>query len=162
LTALVAGSSDAGKDAHDFVRTFVRPHGLDTPVAPVFARTIGELAQRPHPVAHRIDLAAVLLRPVARVMASIARMLADDRPLWVYPMRPFIAAVVWMSAAIYWVRRTSSELTHTGGRRLRRALWRAWYESSKRTSRGLRRLNKVFRTVRHAGAVAKRALLRAR
>ena len=162
MTALFAGSHDAGKDARDFVRTFIRPHGVDTPVAPVFARTIGDLARRPHPVPHRTDLVAALLRPVARMMASMARMLAEDRPLWVYVMRPFIAAVVWMSAAIYWVRRTSSDLTHTGGRRLRRALWRAWYESSKRTSRGLRRLNKVFRTVRHAGAVAKRALLRAR
>jgi len=162
LRALLSGAPDAGKDARDFVRTFIRPHGVDVPVAPVFARTIGDLARRPHPVPHRHDVVAAVLRPGARVMASIARMLAEDRPLWVYLMRPFIAAVVWMSAAIYWVRRTSSELTHTGVRRLRRALWRAWYESSKRTSRGLRRLNKVFRTVRHAGAVAKRALLRAR
>jgi hypothetical protein len=162
LHALLSGSSDAGKDTRDFVRAFIRPHGIDTPVAPIFARTIGEIAQRPRLVPRGRDLVAALLRPFARVLASIARMLADDRPLWVYLLRPFIAAAVWTSAAGYWVRRTTSEAAHVGVRRLRRASWRAWYESSKRASRGLRRMHKIFRTVRHAGAVAKRALLRAR
>jgi hypothetical protein len=162
LAALLSGSPDAGRDARAFVRAFVRPHGLDVPVAPVFARTIGELARRPHPVPHRRDVVAVLLRPLARVMAAIARMLAEDRPLWVYVMRPFITALVWMSAALYGVKRVSYELAHTGVRRFRRAVWRVWYESSRRAARGLRRVSKLFRTVRHAGAVAKRALLRAR
>jgi hypothetical protein len=162
LNAILSGSPDAGKDARDFVRAFVRPHGLDVPSSPVFARTIGELARRPHPEPPRADIVAILLRPFARVNASMARMLADDRPLWVYPMRPFIAAAVWMSAAVYGVKRAAFELTHTGVKRLRRAVWQVWYESSRRAARGLRRLNKIFRTVRHAGAVAKRALLRAR
>jgi hypothetical protein len=95
-------------------------------------------------------------------MAAIARMLAEDRPLWVYVMRPFITAFVWMSAALYALKRVSYELAHTGVKRFRRAVWRVWYESSRRAARGLRRVSKLFRTVRHAGAVAKRALLRAR
>jgi hypothetical protein len=162
LAALLSGSPDASKDAREFVRTFVRPHGLDVPVAPLFARTIGDFARRPPLSPRRTDVVAIVLRPIARVMASIARMLADDRPLWVYVLRPFVAAAVWMSAAAYGVRRASFELAHTGIRRFRRAVWRVWYESSRRVARGLRRMNKIFRTVRHAGAVAKRALLRAR
>jgi len=162
LGALLSGSPDASRDARAFVRAFVRPHGLDTPVAPVFARAIGALAQRPQPVPHRTDIVAVLLRPMARVMAAIARMLAEDRPLWVYAMRPFIAAAVWTSAALYSVKRVSRELVHTGVKRCRRLVWHVWYESSRRAARGVRRVNKLFRTVRHAGAVAKRALLRAR
>jgi hypothetical protein len=89
-------------------------------------------------------------------------MLAEDRPLWVYAMRPFITAAVWTSAALYSVKRVSYELAHTIVKRCRRAIWRVWYESSRRAARGVRRVNKLFRTVRHAGAVAKRALLRAR
>jgi hypothetical protein len=89
-------------------------------------------------------------------------MLAEDRPLWVYAMRPFIAAAVWTSAALYSVKRVSHELVHTGVKRCRRVAWHVWYESSRRAVRGARRVNKLFRTVRHAGAVAKRALLRAR
>ena len=162
LAAVLAGSPDASSDAREFVRAFVRPHGLDVPVAPVFARTIGELATRPHPAPHGSDAVAVLLRPVARVMASIARMLAEDRPLWVYLVRPFITAAVWMSAALYSVKRVSYERAHTSVKRCRRAVWRMWYESSRGAARGVRRVNKLFRTVRHAGAVAKRALLRAR
>jgi len=162
LGALLSGSPDASRDARAFVHAFVRPRGLDVPVAPLFARTIGELAERPHPAPHGSDVVAVLLRPVARVMASIARMLAEDRPLWVYPVRPCITAAVWMSAALYSVKRVSYELAHTSVKRCRRAMWRVWYESSRRAARGLRRVNKVFRTVRHAGSVAKRALLRAR
>jgi hypothetical protein len=162
LGALLSGSPDASRDARAFVRAFVRPHGRDVPVAPVFARTIGELATRPHPPSAGSDGVAVLLRPVARVMASIARMLAEDRPLWVYLVRPFITAAVWMSAALYAVKRASYGLLHTSVKRCRRAVWRVWYESSRRAARGARRVNKLFRTVRHAGAVAKRALLRAR
>ncbi|HEY7185536.1 MAG TPA: hypothetical protein VH436_03255 [Vicinamibacterales bacterium] len=162
LAALLSGAPDAGRDAREFVRAFVRPHGLDTPVAPIFARAIGELARRSHPAPHRTDIVAVLLRPMARVMASVARMLAEDRPLWVYAMRPFIAAAVWTSAALYSVKRVSHELVHTGVKRCRRVAWHVWYESSRRAVRGARRVNKLFRTVRHAGAVAKRALLRAR
>jgi hypothetical protein len=89
-------------------------------------------------------------------------MLAEDRPLWVYLVRPFVTAAVWMSAALYGVKRASYELLHTSVKRCRRAVWRVWYESSRRAARGVRRVNKLFRTVRHAGAVAKRALLRAR
>jgi hypothetical protein len=162
LAALLSGAPDAGRDAREFVRAFVRPHGLDTPVAPIFARAIGELARRSHPAPHRTDIVAVLLRPMARVVASVARMLAEDRPLWVYAMRPFIAAAVWTSAALYSVKRVSHELVHTGVKRCRRVAWHVWYESSRRAVRGARRVNKLFRTVRHAGAVAKRALLRAR
>jgi hypothetical protein len=162
LNALLSGSPDAGKDAREFVRAFVRPHGLDVPSAPVFARTIGDLARRAHPEPPRADVVAILLRPFARVSASIARMLADDRPLWVYLMRPFVAAAVWTSAAVYGVKRAAFELTRTGVKRWRRAVWHVWYESSRQAARGLRRVNKIFRTVRHAGAVAKRALLRAR
>lgn len=162
LAAVLSRSPDANNDAREFVRSFVRPHGIDVAVSPIFARTIGELARRPRPHAQGTDLLAVALWPLARVKASLARMLAEDRPLWVYLLRPFVSATVWTTAGLYTIRRVASEVTHTAFKRLRRGVWRVWYESSRRAARGLRRVNKLFRTVRHAGSVAKRALLRAR
>jgi hypothetical protein len=162
LAEALSGRQSAFEGSREFVRAFVRPRGLDVPVAPVFAGTIGDLAALPRPAARRHDFLAVALRPVARVMAAVARMLAEDRPWWVYLLRPLIAALVWIWAAWYGIRRASSERWHTSGKRLRRAVWRVWYESSRQAGRGRRRITKVFRTVRHAGAVAKRALLRAR
>jgi FAD/FMN-containing dehydrogenase len=94
LAKALSGAPDAARDVREFVRSFVRPHGLDVPVAPVFARTVADLTTLPQPAARRVDVVAVVLRPAARVMASVARMLAEDRPLWAYVLRPFVTTGV--------------------------------------------------------------------
>ena len=161
LADVLSGPFTASQENREFVRSFIRPHGLDVSVAPVFARTIEDLAKRGQPAARRTGVMVVALRPVARVMASVARILAEDRPLWVYVLRPFITTTVWISTGMYRLRSGWRALTHTGMKRLRRSAWRMWYESSRSLGKGFRRVNKLLlKAARYAGVAAKRAVRR--
>ena len=48
------------------------------------------------------------------VLAGGARTLAEDRPLWVYAARPFIAAAVWSWAGAYHLRESWRRVVVSG------------------------------------------------
>jgi len=160
LSALLSGREDASSHA-DFVRDFIRPHGLDVPVSPLFAKAIDDIVRAPAPFPERTGTATVALRPFAFLLAVVARSLADDRPLWTYLLRPLVAAAVWVAAVGYWLRGGWHALTHTGVKRMRRATWRAWYESTRALGKWLQRLTRPLRRgARQAGSAAKRVVRR--
>ena len=94
-------------------------------------------------------------RPVALAGAFVARSLADDRPLWVYALRPFLTTAVWGAAAGYRLRQRAD--TGVAAKRIRRAVWTAWYESTQQVRRTTRRVSKpVKRIVRQVAGIARR------
>lgn len=144
----------------EFVRVFVRPQGLATPVAPLFAQTVAAIAARPKPAARPDPAWVAAARPAALAGAYVARSLADDRPLWVYALRPWVTAAVWVAAFGYRVQ-ARWHAARTPVKRLRRTAWRAWYESSQRLRRQVRRVAKpVTRVLRQAGGAARRLVRR--
>jgi len=161
LSALLRDGPGEGAARQAFVQGFVRPHGLDTPAVPVFATAIDRHLASPPP-AGRLDPAwAVFARPGGLVLAYVARALAEDRPLWVYALRPPLAAAVGLAATAYRAARAAHEVRTTGVKRARRALWRTWYESSRRVSAWRRRATStLLKRARHAGGAAKRAVRR--
>ncbi len=131
LSAALGDASTAAAANRAFVRWFIRPHGIDTPVAPLFVRAIDELRQMPR-LTSRTDTWLISAgRPVAFVLARIARVLAEDRPLWVYVTRPFVTTAVWIAAVAYWTRTAVRERLRLAIKRSRRNVRRAWYESSR-------------------------------
>jgi hypothetical protein len=134
---------------------------LDVPVSPLFAKAIDDIVRAPAPFPERTGTATVALRPFAFLLAVVARSLADDRPLWTYLLRPLVAAAVWVAAVGYWLRGGWHALTHTGVKRMRRATWRAWYESTRGIGKWLQRLTRPLRRgARQAGSAAKRVVRR--
>jgi hypothetical protein len=144
---------------HEFVQAFVRPQGLDRPAAPVFASTVAGLAALPRPVPQEDPWWIRACRPLALLKACLAHLLAEDRPLWVYALRPPLAAGVWMMAAVYGPGPGWLAYARLGVKRARRALWRLWYECSRAGEQLLNRIRKPMRRVsRYAGRVARRVV----
>ena len=144
-----------------FVRAFIRPHGLDVAATPIFVRAVGELAQMGPPPAQPVPPWVRAMRPLASVAARTARLLAEDRPLWVYALRPFLAVGVWSWALAVRARVAVAGRSHTAVKRLRRLAWRTFYESSRAMGHARRRVNKpVARLGRYVGSVARRAIRR--
>jgi hypothetical protein len=139
--AMVADGAPGEEGRREFVRGFIRPLGLDTPAAPMFARAIEELARQPQPRSQDIGW-RVGLRPAAYVLARAARAVADDRPLWVYVMRPFVAAVVWSWAGVYHARETWRRGVVSGARRGGRSVHRVAYRGSQQLRQRVRRTRK--------------------
>ncbi|HEV8396029.1 MAG TPA: hypothetical protein VGQ37_17235 [Vicinamibacterales bacterium] len=161
LSALLRDGPGDGAARRAFVQAFVRPHGLDRPAVPVFAGAIERHLASPPP-AGRLDPAwVVLTRPAGLLLAYVARALAEDRPLWAYALRPPLAAAVALAATGYRAAGAAHELRSGGLKRARRAVWRAWYESSRRVSAWRRRTSSTLvKRARHAGGAAKRAVRR--
>jgi hypothetical protein len=159
LAAPARGGDGAGARV-EFVRGFVRPRGLDTPAAPVFADAIGELSRLPRLRPRGAGWLAGL-RPVAFVLARMARALAEDRPLWVYAMRPVVAVGIWTWAGAYEVREAWRRGVVSGVRRAGRRAYRAAYEGAQQLRKGMRRANKrIIGGVRSVGVTIKRATRR--
>ena len=159
-TALVGGASVSPAN-REFVRWFIRPLGVDVPATPRFVQAIEDLARLNPPAPRWEGWWAAGMRPVAFALARIARALAEDRPLWVYPMRPLMGAGVWTWAI---ASRADDGLRRIAPRHIRR-MWRrvhdVWYESSRDTARRARRLKKKLAAgVRGAGVAVKRAARR--
>jgi hypothetical protein len=134
-----------------FVRWFIRPFGLDVPAVPRLLSTVEDLASRPRP--HTRDHAwwTVALRPPAFAIACVARTLAEDRPMWVYAVRPFIAVAIALWAFGFHVHDGGRQLAR-GVRRTRRRAHGLWYESSQDMSKRMRRARKKLAAgVRGAG-----------
>lgn len=159
LAAVVNGDA-GGDDRREFVRGFVRPLGLDVAAAPVFAHAIDDLARRPQPPSQSAGW-LVGLRPAAFVMARAARAFADDRPLWVYAMRPFVTAMVWTWTGAYHVREAWRRRVVSAIRRQGRSAHRVVYEGSQQLRTRIRRANKrLIGRVRNLGVTVKRAARR--
>jgi hypothetical protein len=149
------GHEDSAR--REFVRWFIRPFGLELPAVPRFVAAIGRLAALPRPRAQAPGTAARLLRPLAFVLVRLARTLAEDRPLWVYVVRPILAAAI---RAWAWLVRADELGRRTVGRGLRRMTRRAWhvtYESSQDLRKRARRAGRKLRSrVQGAGVALKR------
>ncbi len=156
--AAVVDREDGSVDAsREFVRSFVRPHGLEVPAAAIFARAIETIRQKPRPTPHHDPRWTTAARPFARVLASGARALAEGRPLWVYAVRQPLTLGVDAAALPYRL----GDFWHERGRpmmkRTRRAAWRAWYESSQWLGHRWHRSRKqLLKVARGARATAKR------
>ena len=145
--------------AREFVHRFVRPHGLDRPAAPIFASTVAELCALPRPAPKRDPWWVLALRPLGLLKAYVAHLLAEDRPLWVYALRPFLAAGVWLMAAAHGPGAGWLAIARLAWKRVRRAGWRVWYESSRAAELLVGRVRKLMvRGLRHAGRVARRVV----
>ena len=123
-----------------FVRAFVRPLGEDVPAVPEFARAIASLAARGGPAPRPAGAGAGIARPFVYVLAWVARGLAEDRPLWVHALRPFVTATVWAAAWAYRVRRGARERGHLAAKLARRRLHRTWYKSTRASERWWKRV----------------------
>lgn len=149
-----------GDDRRDFVRGFIRPLGLDMPAVPVFARAIEQLAHPPRPRAQSAGW-LIAVRPAAFVLARLARAFAEDRPLWVYAMRPFVAAGIWTWAGVYHGREAWRRGVVSRVRRAGRSAYRGVYEGSQKLRKRIRRTNKrIIGGVRSVGVTVKRAARR--
>ena len=140
-----------------FIREFLRPQGIDVPVAPKFAESIGRLADLPRPTPVRGGIVATTSRPAVFGLALIARALAEDRPLWVYAIRPFLASAIWCAAAAMRASDAVRDGAHSAAKRARRCARRSWHESSTGVARWWHRARKTLRTTR---AAARRAFVR--
>jgi hypothetical protein len=156
-------SAAAGRDAghRDFVESFLRPHGLDVAATGVFQRAIETLTQlprlRPQPPPWWVSVT----RPPAFVLARLARLLADDRPLWVYPLQPLLAGSIRTWGAVCAAHDASDEAVRRANKRFRRRVRRAWHETSRDLEKRLRRTKKTITArIRGAGAAAKRVARR--
>jgi hypothetical protein len=159
VRALLDGRDGWADRARAFVRSFVRPHGLDEPAAPIFARAVGELAAQPRPAAQPDGVWVAALRGPALLAAYAARLIAEGRPMWVYGMRPVVTAGVWALAVPYATASGWDEHVRPALKRVRRGAWSAWYESTQSIAHRARRTTKrVRRFVREAGGAAKRAV----
>jgi len=159
VQALLEGDGGGADRARAFVQAFVRPHGLQAPAAPIFARAVGNLAAQPPPAAQPDGIGVALARGPALLLAYAAWAIAEGRPLWVYAMRPVVTVGVWAMAVPYGVGSGWDAHARPALKRVRRGAWSAWYESTQTLGRGLRRFAKrVKRLVRDAGGVAKRAV----
>lgn len=153
LAAILTGRIDAREATERFVRSFIRPQGADVPAVPVFVASIRELAGRPAPRATPDPAWVVVVRPAAAVLAQAARLLAEDRPLWMYPLRPVIAAGVWTAALGFGIAgRTRS--VRKALKPMRRRVWSASYETAQQLQKRRRRVNKrvagIYRRCRAA------------
>lgn len=158
LSASLRGGSDTPGANTRFVRSFIRPFGEDVAAVPRFVRAIEDLARLPPPRPQPDGWLLSASRAPAAVLAYLARTLAEDRPMWVYVVRPFLTAGVWSWAAAYRVasaRRTAGR----GMKPMRRFVRRALHESSRRVATKTRRANKVVaKAVGTARSAARRAV----
>jgi hypothetical protein len=161
LRGVLSGGSPDRNGSRAFVRDFIRPGGLEVPATPVFVEAVGTLAAMEPPVPRPEPAWVVALRPLASVAARVARRLAEDRPLWVYALRPVLTVAVRIVSMTVRTRAAVAGMVHTGVKRLRRLVWRAFYESSRTVGQARRRVNKPFaRLGRYVGSVARRAIRR--
>jgi hypothetical protein len=160
LEAALHGRTRVSEADREFVRSFIRPSGLDRPAAPVFAGAVERLAAMPRPAAEADSWPLRSARVLVRPLAWLARSLAEDRPLWVYAARPVMATAVWTWASAAAARDVVRDVLRPGLKRARRRLHRVRYELTESTRRRARRVNKVIsRHVRGlAGRVVRRQL----
>ncbi|OFW16895.1 MAG: hypothetical protein A3H29_11630 [Acidobacteria bacterium RIFCSPLOWO2_02_FULL_67_21] len=157
LSAAVGAVSNGAKN-REFVRSFIRPFGLDAPAVPRFVGAIEDLARLPSPRAARRRLWTLVLRPPAFLLARMAWSAAEDRPLWVHGLRPVMTIVLWSWAAVYRLQETAGRTAGRLVRWVRRDVRRLLYETSHEMRRYRHRIGKRLTTrLRTTGVALKRA-----
>lgn len=142
VLAAVAGPGLADARNRRFVASFIRPFGIDVPAVPVFVDAVGALAALPAPHPRPESWALRAARTPGLSLALLARMFAEDRPLWVYACRPLLTGAVWGSAAVVATGGVWRERAHPRLKRTSRAARRAWYEWRQSMGRRARRARK--------------------
>jgi hypothetical protein len=137
-----------------FVESFVRPGGLDVPASAVFVRAVRELARLDPPEGRPEGLWVRAARRPAVVLAWLARMLAEDRPVWIYALRPGITCAVWLCAVPYAGGRAWRDGVRPRLKRAYRWSGRAWHESRRWA------VHRTRRTLKPAGAIVRGAARR--
>ena len=157
LAAVLDGDVAGPERNREFVERFVRPHGLGRPATPIFARAI-EAIQQLSPLAPRPDSFWVRAGTIpGRYLARGALALAEGRPAWVYVLRQPMTLAIQTAALGYRL----SDQWHEQGRpvlkRMRRAAWHGWHESSQWLGHRWRRSKKtLLRVTRGARGTARR------
>jgi hypothetical protein len=159
LAGFTAGADAWAVRNRSFVESFIRPHGIDTPVAPRFAAAVTSLVGEPHPRPRPDPFWVMAARVPALVVAHMARALAEGRPLWVYAVRPVVTAGVWAAAVPYGMGTGWEEHVRPAVKRMRRGVWTAWYESSREMGQQAHRARKrMMRVVRDARVAARKTV----
>jgi len=139
LRAVLSDASSAAERNRRFVASFIRPRGIDLPAVTAFVDAIGTFAAMPPPAPVRDSWLSRVGRLPLPLLAWTTHRLAEDRPLWVYAVRPGVAAAVWVAAVPYML----AEAWHSAGyprvKRASRAAYRVWYESTRSLGRLTRR-----------------------
>jgi hypothetical protein len=141
----------------EFVRRFLRPHGLDDPATPIFARAVDAIRQLPPPAPRPDSWWVRAARVPGRSLAGAALALAEGRPGWVYLVRQPMSLAIQTAAVGYRVSDRWQEHGRPVVKRIRRAAWRSWYESSRWVShRWHRSKKKLLRVTRDVRGTARR------
>ncbi|MGH9347990.1 MAG: hypothetical protein ACRD26_12085, partial [Vicinamibacterales bacterium] len=93
-------------------------------------------------------VAARAVRPALVPLAWLVRLLAEDRPLWVYPLRPLLAGAIHLWAAGLRVRTEAREGWALALKRTHRAQRIAVHESRAQIRRLCQRASKRARLAR--------------
>jgi hypothetical protein len=157
LDSGLEGDAERDERNREFVYRFVRPHGLDQPATPIFAQAVdailqlGPSAPRPDPLWVRA------CRVPGRSLAAAALALAEGRPGWVYLVRQPMSLAIHTAALGYRLSDRWQEHGRPAIKRMRRAAWRSWYESSRWLGhRWHRSKKKLLRVTRDARGTARR------
>jgi hypothetical protein len=145
-----------------FVQAFIRPFGLDVPASPVFVQAIETILKLPRPAAQTEPWWVRLVRPLVWPVARAARVLAEDRPLWAYPMRLVVSVLTWTAALAIWIREGIRTRSHPMAKRIRRRSHVIWYESTQRLGKLLKRGRKSLARGIHSARLGARRLARRR
>ena len=159
LAGFTAGADAWAVRNRSFVESFIRPHGIDTPVAPRFAAAVTSLVGEPRPRPRPDPFWVMAARVPALIVAHMARALAEGRPLWVYAVRPVVTSGVWAAAVPYGMGTGWEEHVRPAIKRMRRGVWTAWYESSREMGQQAHRARKrMMRVVRDARVAARKTV----
>ena len=143
-----------------FVRGFVRPHGLERPAAPIFAATVAGLCALPRLAPEKRSVVGPPV-PAARPVEGLPGT-PSGRGSAVLGLRPPSVSGGRGLADGSRTRTRSGgwlSLARLGIKRVRRAVWRIWYESSRAVELVLGRVRKpMIRGARYASRVARRVV----
>ena len=158
IAAALDGAGRSGRN-DEFLKWFVRPHGLDAPATPIFANAVEALCRKARPAPRPDSVWWRTVRLPVFLLARGALALAEGRPVWVYLIRPPMALAIYVAAVPSKVKDFWNEHARPVVKRSRRTLWRAWYESSQRLSRRWHRSKKrLARLARGARGTARRVV----
>jgi hypothetical protein len=147
LVAAVADGSAAAERDRRFVEAFIRPRGFESPAVPAFVTAVAGIAGLRRPAARPGPWWLRGARGPALALAWIAQTLAEDRPLWVYLMRPGMTTAVWAAAVPFRASATWHDTGYPRAKRALRAVRRGWYESGQALRKRAHRVRKPILAV---------------
>jgi hypothetical protein len=135
LAGLLRDPAAVAARTEAFVRSFVRPNGLETAAGTVFAdavESLGRVKAAPVPVSLTKRVARALLVPVA----VLVRRLNTGRPLWTWPLQGVFSLYVRFLQVREWVKLRYDRVAEASGR--------AWQACHERVSSVLAWVGKQF------------------